>query len=117
MSDEDCGEIPVVDGQDKLIGVITDRDIICRGVAKGKRSDAPIQELMTAEPVSITQLATLRECLKTLEAHDIRRLPVVDEHHLCCGLVSQADIARYASNHLTGELVRDISTVAPMRTV
>ena len=109
MADYDCGEIPVVDDSGRPVGVVTDRDIACRGIAQGKAADAPVSEVMSSPAVTVSPETSLDDCCKTLEDNQIRRVPVVDESGSCCGMVSQADIARNASEHDTAQVVRDIS--------
>jgi CBS-domain-containing membrane protein len=72
---------------------------------------------MSSPVVTIGPDASLEECCQLMEDHQIRRLPVVDESGVCCGMVSQADIARYAPTKSTAELVREVSqdTEAPSR--
>ena len=109
MADYDCGEIPVVDDSGRPVGVVTDRDIACRGMAQGKAADTLISEVMSSPAVTVTPETSLDDCCKTLEENQIRRVPVVDESGSCCGMVSQADIARNASEHDTAQVVRDVS--------
>ena len=112
MVDCDCGEIPVVENRDgrQLVGVITDRDIVCRIVAKGKN---PLQltarECMSSPVTTVMPATSLDECLRVMEAHQIRRVPVVERSGACCGIISQADIASRTSEHKTAELVREVS--------
>ena len=78
MVDCDCGEIPVVDASNRLIGVVTDRDIVCRVVAKGKNpSSATAQEAMSQPVVAVTRDTTLDEIVAVMEENQIRRVPVV----------------------------------------
>jgi CBS domain-containing protein len=112
MKDFDCGEIPVAraDGDRKLVGVITDRDIVCRIVAKGEDpSSAVVQNAMSTPVVSVTPETSLDECLNLMESHQIRRVPVVDAQGICCGIVSQADVATGAAPQDTAELVKGVS--------
>ncbi|MBA3677078.1 MAG: CBS domain-containing protein [Sphingosinicella sp.] len=109
MVENDCGQIPVVDNNGVLVGIITDRDIACRCVAEGKQSDTPVSEVMSKSAITVTQDASLDECCKKMEDNQIRRLPVVDEAGKCCGIVSQADIAQSARKEETGDLVRSVS--------
>lgn len=109
MADNDCGEIPVLDEQQRPIGVITDRDITCRGVAQGKDFQTQVRDIMSSPVYTTTPDTSLEDCCKTLEDHDIRRVPVVDENGACCGMLSQADIARNAPEHETAELIKDVS--------
>jgi CBS domain-containing protein len=115
MATCDCGEIPIVDNGNnrKLVGVVTDRDIACRAVAEGKDPRRTFaRDVMTTPVVYVTPGADVEECFKKMEQNQIRRLPVLDEFGSCCGIVSQADIARLASDHATAEVVRDISRPA-----
>ena len=112
MCDYNCGEIPVVDNFDdrKLLGVITDRDITCRTIAQGKNAfKLKVADCMSSPCVTVASDASLEECCALLEAHQIRRVPVVDERGNCCGIVSQADIALNAAEDLTGKVVKEIS--------
>jgi CBS domain-containing protein len=112
MVEHDCGEIPVVDSTDamKPIGVITDRDITCRTVARGKNPlEMTVGECMSSPCVIVTPETTLEECCKAMEASLVRRIPVVDEAGRCCGIVSQADIAKNAAQEDTAEVVKQLS--------
>jgi CBS domain-containing protein len=110
MVDCDCGEIPVADDQGKPLGVITDRDIACRAVAKGLDTrQTHAQEIMTSPAITIDPEASLDECCQRMDDNQIRRIPVVDSDGAICGIVAQADIARAADEQEAGHLVRDIS--------
>lgn len=109
MAQHDCGELPVLDEGGRPIGVVTDRDICCRGVAEAKGPDAAVREVMSQPIVTTTPDADLDDCCRTLEDNQIRRIPVVDETGKCCGMVAQADIARHASKDATASLLRDVS--------
>ena len=111
MVDHDCGCIPVV-GEDgrSPIGTITDRDIACRAVAAGKNPlDLAVKDCMTTDAISVSEEAKLDECVRLMEKHKIRRILVVDAFGHCCGIVAQADIARYADKKKTGEVVHHVS--------
>ena len=111
MIDNDCGEIPVVDSVEnrKPIGVVTDRDIVCRAVAQGKNTlPMTVRDCMTTPCVTVTPETSVEECVKVLEETQIRRVPVVDVRGICCGIVAQADIARTAKKQ-AGELVAKVS--------
>jgi CBS domain-containing protein len=109
MVDHDCGEIPVVrDG--KPIGVITDRDIAARAVAVGRNPlEMKASDLMSSPVITVSPSTDVDECCETMEEHRIRRVPVVDERGSCCGMVSQADIAKHASARKTAEVVKEVS--------
>ena len=110
MVECDCGEIPVVDTERKLIGVVTDRDIVCRVVAVGKNPSAvTAEEAMTHPVVSVVLESSLDAVLARMEEHQIRRVPVVDAEGVMCGIISQADDARKAEEQETGELVKAVS--------
>lgn len=112
MADNDCGEIPVVDQPENriLLGVVTDRDIVCRAIAKSKDpEETSAGDVMSAPAVSVDQGADLDECCEKMERHQIRRMPVVDGAGKILGIVAQADIALKTSAQETGRIVRDIS--------
>lgn len=110
MVECNCGEIPVVDDDRQLVGVVTDRDIVCRVVAQGKNPSAvTAQEAMTTPVISVTLASSLDAVLGRMEEHQIRRVPVVDAEGRCCGIIAQADVARKAQEQDTGELVRAVS--------
>jgi CBS domain-containing protein len=109
MVETDCGEIPVTDGS-RLVGVITDRDIVCRAVAKGKNpATATAGECMTEPAITVNEESTLEEVMTLMEEKQIRRVPVVDGTGCCCGIISQADLALTARESKVGELVREVS--------
>ncbi len=107
--DNDCGEIPVVDAARKPLGVITDRDIACRVVARGKGPSTAVQEAMSTPPITVTPETSIEDCCRVMEDNRIRRVPVVDGEGTCCGIVAQADLARRGSQQMAGEPVRDVS--------
>src|SRR5919199_3659949 len=112
MVENDCGEIPVVEDVAgmKPVGVITDRDITCRAVAKGLNPlEMKVSDCMTTPCVTVTPDTPLDECCRVLEENQIRRVPVVDEGGACCGIVALADIARHAAKRAAGEVVKEIS--------
>jgi CBS domain-containing protein len=110
MAYNDCGEIPVLDTADQPIGVITDRDIVCRVVAEGKNPSAyTVEHYMTQPVVTVRADASLEEVVSTMEKHQIRRVPVVDDRGCCAGIIAQADIAWTGGEHDVAELVREVS--------
>ena len=111
MVDNDCGEIPVVDNEKtrKPIGVITDRDIVCRTVAQGLNPlDLTVADFMSKPCVTVTPDMTVEECTRVLEQNKIRRVPVVDSDGSCCGIVAQADIALRAREKVA-QVVKEVS--------
>lgn len=112
MVERDCGQIPVVESASSMrpVGVVTDRDIIIRAVARGKNPlDLTARDVMTSPAVTVTPEITLEDCCETLESMQVRRVPVVDDDGACAGMVSQADIAQYAPKKLTAHVVRSVS--------
>lgn len=110
MVAHDCGEIPVVDGAGKPLGVITDRDIVVRTVAQGQNPlDRTAREVMTTPCHSVSEDASLDQCTDMMEKHQVRRMLVVDGSGSVCGIVAQADVALNAGKKDTAELVKDVS--------
>ena len=114
MVDNDCGEIPGVENREKNlpIGVITDRDIVCRTVARGLNPlDLTVADCMSKPCVTVTPDMSVQECSRILEENKIRRVPVVDADGSCCGIVALADIALHASSSVAADVVKEVSEV------
>ena len=110
MAQNDCGEIPVVDPGDQIIGVVTDRDIVCRIVAAGKNPMAYTAETCMSGPVvTVRADAPLDDVVATMEKHQIRRVPVVDDRDSCVGIISQADVSWMGGTREVARLVREVS--------
>jgi CBS domain-containing protein len=115
MVEHDCGEIPIVSSRSDrtLLGVVTDRDIVCRLVALGKNPvDEPAESCMSTPVIAVRESTPIEDCTRIMEENQIRRVPVVNGGGMCCGIVSQADVAKNASRKLTAELVKDVSQPA-----
>jgi CBS domain-containing protein len=111
-----CGEIPIVDAANRPVGVITDRDIVCRIVAEGKNPMGhTAEQAMTAPVVSLAADETLDAAMAMMASHHIRRLVVVDDGGACAGIIAQADVVS-APVRKTAELLREISTDVPNST-
>jgi len=112
MVEHDCGAIPVVQSNEngRLVGVITDRDIVCRTLANG---EDPYQmaagDCMSSAPISVRTDTSLEECARKMEQHQLRRILVLDASGRCCGIVAQADLARHADETRTGDVVKNVS--------
>ena len=91
MEDKMVGSLVVIDG-DRPIGIITDRDIALRVVAREKSPDTPVKEVMTKDPVTIREDATFFELTKTFRDAAVRRLIVVDKDGKLVGLISIDDV-------------------------
>jgi CBS domain-containing protein len=112
MVDNDCGEIPVVENKESNIpvGVVTDRDIVCRTVAKDKNPlELTAADCMSTSIVTVTPDTSVEECCRIMEEKQIRRVPVVDAKGACCGIVALADLAREARSGVAGEVVKEVS--------
>jgi CBS domain-containing protein len=108
MIDTDCGALPVTDSEESRtpIGVITDRDIVARAVSQGKDLRVmTASDCMSTPCVTVDVDSSMDECVETLEGSLIRRVPVIDEDGECCGIIAQADIARFAKGE-AGEMVQ-----------
>jgi CBS domain-containing protein len=109
MEHEDVGSIPVVEG-DRLVGLVTDRDIVVRAVARGKDPRGmPAREVSSQDLVTVEEETSLSEALQLMANYQVRRLPVVDDDSRLIGVVAQADVALEAKEKDTGELVEQIS--------
>ena len=89
----DAGSIPVCDG-DKVVGMITDRDIAVRGVAEGRGPDTPVSELMSDGIICAREDDDIQEVARRMSEEQIRRLPVLDADDRLCGIVSLGDLTR-----------------------
>ena len=110
MIEADCGAIPVIDEKTSTpIGIVTDRDIVCRAVAeKDDLSDATAAECMTSPVHVLRPTSTLKECCDLMEETQIHRVVVVDENERCCGILSTSDIVKNVEPAVTAELLNDI---------
>lgn len=116
MLECNCGAIPVVGdlATRTPLGIVTDRDIVVRTIAKGRDPmGLTARDCMTTPAVTVLDEMRLHGCVRLLELNQIRRAIVVDSSGGCVGIVSQADIARSASKRETGDLVREVSKPPP----
>lgn len=112
MVECDCGEIPVVDSYEnkKPIGVITDRDIVCRTLAKGiDPFNQSAESVMTQPAKCVTSDADTDQIIELMERFQFRRVPVIDDDGSVCGMISLADLALHLSEEEAGELTGSIS--------
>lgn len=112
MIENDCGEIPVVEDLATFlpVGVITDRDIVCRAVGKGLNPlTMTAGECMTTPIVSVMPDDSLGACLETMEDYQIRRVPVVNASGACVGIVALADVARNLAKKDSAEVLKEVS--------
>src|SRR5688572_1117320 len=109
---QDCGEIPVVEQEDNPvpIGVITDRDIVCRVVARGKNPlDHTAEDCMSQPVITVEENTALTDVVRLMEKHQIRRVPVVNTTGHCVGMVSLADLSWTVGKKDVAELIRGVS--------
>jgi CBS domain-containing protein len=105
----DFGSVPVVEGG-RVIGMLTDRDIVVRAVAEGLDPDTvQVGEIASTGTVTVSADEDLDEALILMARHKVRRLPVVDDGNKLVGVLSQADVALDAKEKQTGEVVQEIS--------
>jgi CBS domain-containing protein len=109
MDADNIGAVPVVE-DDRLTGMITDRDIVVRAIARGKDPRGmPVREIYSTDVVAVTPDDKLNDVVSIMAGQQIRRLPVVDGEHHLVGVISQADIAIEAKEKRVGEMVEEIS--------
>ena len=104
----DAGSIPVTDG-DRLVGMITDRDIAVRGVAEGHGPDTPVRELMSNDIICARVDDDTDDVAARMSEAQVRRLPVVDENEQLCGIVSLGDLSREADSDCAAEALEGVS--------
>jgi CBS domain-containing protein len=92
MRDGDMGAVPVVE-DGKLVGIVTDRDIVVRGIAEGRDASAPIGEVMTAEVYSVRENDFVFEAIRLMGDRQVRRVPIVNEAQELVGIIAMADVA------------------------
>jgi CBS domain-containing protein len=106
---ENVGSLPVTEG-DRLVGMVTDRDIVVRVVAEGKDvQSATVGEIASRDLVTIDPQQDLDEALRLMAKHQVRRLPVVEEDGRLVGILAQADVAQQGQDSKTGQMVQEIS--------
>jgi CBS domain-containing protein len=108
MRGEDSGIAPIVDG-DRLVGVITDRDIAVRVVAEGRDPRTTrVEEVASTNLVTVDPHQNLVEALRLIRQHHVRRLPVVEEDGRLIGIIAEADVARHLDDERMAEVVEQI---------
>jgi CBS domain-containing protein len=119
MKQQDVGSVPVVESGDdmRLVGIVTDRDIVVKVVAAGLSSDqATVKDAMTPNPASCREDDDLDQAVKLMKERQVRRMPIVDSAGRLAGIIAQADVAtRVNKDAKTGELVEAISESGPAR--
>ena len=113
MKQEDVGSVPVVESHEdkKLVGIVTDRDLVVKVLAKGSNMDrATVRDAMTSNPASCRENDDVSKAVQLMSERQVRRMPIVDDAGRLTGIISQADVAtRMNRDETTGELVEAIS--------
>lgn len=109
MRDSDVGAIPVK-ADSQLVGIVTDRDITCRALANsGNRGNMTAKDVMTKDVVCCSPDDDIQVAIETMEAKQIRRLPVTDSHKTMIGMLSLGDISHKVNKQLSGQMLRAVS--------
>ena len=109
MRDHDYGVIPILDAEDSLVGIVTDRDIVVKSVADGRGPEGRLDECMTPNPDTVPKDLPIEQALHLMDRRQIRRLPVVENGRLI-GMVSLSDIAK--SQAPAAEKVKTLESVS-----
>ncbi len=118
MSEECLGALPICGPDDKLIGMLTDRDIVVHCLAADKDpSVCTVGELASGRVIWVHDHQSVQQALDEMETHLVRRMPVIDQDMRLCGMISQADIASHLDARDTAELVEVISRADPRQSV
>jgi CBS domain-containing protein len=109
MRDENVGAIPIVDDDDKLCGIVTDRDIVVRAVAEGEDpAECTAEEILSGQLHTIDPDAELEDVADLMARHQIRRLPVVEDE-VVIGMVSLGDLAVKSEEDEAADVLEDVS--------
>jgi CBS domain-containing protein len=112
LRDQKIGSVPVVADQQsrRLEGVVTDRDLCCTVIADGKDpKSTKVSDSMTRNPVACKAQDSLEDCLKLMQQHKIRRLPIVDDQKRVIGIIAQADVSVAADPEKVQKTLAEIS--------
>jgi CBS domain-containing protein len=114
MEELDVGVLPICGDDGRLKGMLTDRDIVVKGIAKGcDPAHTPCNELAQGTVRWIDADASLDDALSMMREHAIKRLCVLDDDKQLCGIITEADIATHAPEGMTGELMEAIAAAPP----
>ncbi len=109
MRDNDIGAVPVGEN-DRLIGMVTDRDIVCRGLADGRDAQTlTARDVMTSGIIYCEEDEDIEDALELMEKKKIRRLPVINDDKRMVGMLSLGDISHAVSEELTAQVVKAVS--------
>jgi CBS domain-containing protein len=109
MLDHDCAAVPIVDSGE-VVGIVTDRDIVCRAVAQGWNAvQLPASAVMSAPLVAIHPDETFDDAIQVMRENHVHHLPVIDDDGRLAGIVAQSDLGRRMTNVELGQLTRETS--------
>ena len=108
MLREDAGSIPVTEGE-RLIGMITDRDIAVRGVAEGRGPETLVRDLMSGGPICVRADDNVEDAATRMGEAQVRRLPVIDDQERLCGIVSLGDLSRQTDGGTAEQALEGVS--------
>ena len=112
MEECDCGALPVVGDNGVLVGIVTDRDIALRVVARGRDArSAIVADCMTEHVFACFANESVAECMRQRARHQVRRMPIVDDRGRLAGIIAQGDLARHAGHHPVHEERRALAEV------
>lgn len=109
MVENNCGAIPVCENR-RIVGIVTDRDVVTRGFIKGvDPTSLPVSDVMTRNLVTVHEDDRVERALQLMEAEQVRRLPVVSPEGALLGMLSITDLADHLPERKAGELLREVS--------
>ncbi|HEY8473797.1 MAG TPA: CBS domain-containing protein [Natronosporangium sp.] len=115
MRELQVGALPICGPDDKLRGILTDRDIVVRAIAHGRDPHTTtVRELAQGTPIWVDADATVDEAIEKMVEHKVRRLPVIDDHRLV-GMISEADLARNCSQAEVAHFATEVYSAPPSR--
>ena len=110
MASQDIGSLPVCSGERKVVGIITDRDITVRAVARGlDPNQTPVQDVMTREVLACRADSAIEAACELMERRQVRRIVVTDEQDAPIGIVSLGDLALSLRESQSGEVLKKVS--------
>lgn len=111
MQEANVGSMPVIDRDNRLVGIVTDRDLAMKVVAQGRSGhETPVEQVMSRNPLTAKPDDDVQRVFSLMAEHQIRRIPIVNDNQQVVGIVSQADIALRTNNDRSvAEVVEEVS--------